>query len=1011
MMRSIFFSIIFLSSLLSFGQATLQQALPEELFSEGIDLLSKSSFGSARQYFERYLATNDEKYRERAEYNIAKCALSLYHLDGETLIKRYIRDYPASQNALMAHFELGSYFFQDKNYKKAIAQFKEVNTNVLIKSQKQDLAYKLGYSYFALRKFDDALPQFNALKNKKGKYQVLSAYYAGFIEFGNANYEAAIVDLKIAGKDPNFSKSATLMLASVYYKQGNYEELINYVSPLMGPGKLLSKNVQISILLADAYYYTNKYEKAILFYQKAESNLTAESSYNYAVSLAHTGAYKKAIEVLNKIAGNTTKTQVAASYLIGKIYLKENKKMYALGAFLQIYEVKNKEIAEESHFFAALLSFQLGRTTQSIDLLKRFSEKHPNSLHQQKIASLLAKALVQTNDYQAAITYIETLPTKEGDVKKAYQKATYLLGVEQFNNRKFRLAVANFDKSIKNSVDANFKAKAQLYTAEAFSYGRKYAQAEPYYKHVLSSTLNPTSKEMILAKFGLGYALYNQEKYSQAKQQFKSFLALADKKNSNYGKALVRLADCEYIGKEYGAALSHYNTVVNGVFREKDYAYYQIGVIYNIQSKYEEALAKLDRVINRYKSSPYVDDAIFEKGAIYLEKGSYELAIASFSQLITDYPRSKYMPFSLEKRALANVNRKKYKSTIADYELFLKRYPYHASVQNVLLGLQQAYSLDGRATDFTTTLNRFKNANPTIKGLESVEFDAIRGYYNDGLYAKAEEGFKGFITNYPDDPNYGEASFILAESLLRQGKLKEALTYYYKVEKDNLYDQMYKVFERIADLLYDNQKYRSAISYFHQLKNNSISRTQQYRAINGLMKSHYYNGQYDSVHVFAKQLLDSDGTRNEFLVSAHLFNGKSYFLAGNYEQAADSFTATTAIASDENGAEAQYLLGKIKYLQKEYDASNEILYMVAQKYGTYEKWLDKAFLLIADNFIGKVEYFQAKATLESIITNTTSPDTKYKAQQRLSELTLLEDATKISNDTIQVIIKDSIPNE
>ncbi len=1010
-MRSLFFLILLLVSLTSFGQATLQQQLPEVLFSEGLDMMAKSEFGSARQYFERYLDTDDPKYKERAEYYIAKSALSLYHLDGEILINKYIEDYPSSQSALMAHFELGTYFFQDKSYKKAITHFKQVNPSVLDKQQKQDLSYKLGYSYFSQRNFKEALPYFNALKIKKGKYQVLSSYYAGFIEFGNQAYDDAITDLKRASSDVNFANSVTLMLASIYYTKGDYDELVKFVQPLISSSNKVSKNVQVAIFLAEAYYYTQQFDKAIIYYEKGSKKLNAETSYNYGMCLTSTGNNTKAINILKNIAGNSTNTEIAASYLLGKVYLTENEKLYALGAFLQIENVENKEIAEESKFLAARLSFQLGRTTQCIELLQQFTTAYPSSIHTKEASNLLAKALVQTNDYQAAITYIESLSTINGDVKEAYQKATYFLGVEQYNKRKFRLAVANFEKSITNGVDPIMKAKAQLYTAETFSLGRKYAASEPYYKSVVNSDLQSASLEMLLARFGLGYALYNQEKYKEAKLQFKMYVNLADKKDPQYGKALVRLADCEYINKDYSTALTHYTTAVNGVFREKDYAYYQIGVIYHIQSKYKEALIKLDRVITVYKSSPYQDDAIFEKGAIYLEMGSYDLAITSFSTLIANHPRSKYMPFALEKRALSNFNRKKYKSTIADYELFLKKYPYHPSVQSVLLGLQQAYSLDGRSTDFNATLNRFKNTNPDIKGLEGVEFDAIRGYYNDGLYAKAEEGFKGFISNYPDDPNLGEAKFILAESLLRQAKLKEALKFYYEVEKDDIYDQMYKVYERIADLEYDANKFNVAIPYFHQLSKNSISENQKLRAVNGLMKSHYYNSSYDSVHVFAKQLLESDGTRNEFLVSANLFEGKAYFAIGDYENAEMSFNATTIIANDESGAEAQYMLGEIKYLTKQYDASNEVLYIIPQKYGNYTEWLDKAFLLIADNFMGKDELFQAKATLESIIENTTSSITKSKAKQRLADLILLEKESKLSNDTIQVIIKDSIPDE
>lgn len=1010
-MRKAIFAILFFSSYVGFGQATLQQFLPEELYSEGTDMMTNADYGSARQYFERYLETGDNQYQEQAEYNIAICALSLYHLDGEKLVNQFIEDHPTSQRALMARFEIGNYFFRDRNYKDAIIQFNQVDPKVLEPAKREELDYKLGYSYFSIKGFSQAVDYFNKLKNKKGKYQVLSAYYAGYIEFGQEKYEEAIKDLEKAANDPALGSSVVPMLASVYYQKGDYTALIDYLAPKMQEGSSLSKNRQLATMLGEAYFYTQQYPDAVAYYSNVGDKLAKEASYNYAVSLSKTGKDQEAIEVLKVIAGTKDETEISSSYLLGQLYLKENEKLFALGAFLQIEKVEDKEIAEESHFLAAKLAYQLGRTTQSIESLQAFLERYPASLHKGEADELLANAYIETNDYEKAITYMESLPQKNAEVKAAYQKATYYLGVEQFNRRKFRIAVSNFSKSVDHAVDNGMKAKAHLYIAEAFSLGRRYQEAEPNYKQVLSSGLSRNSREYLKAQFGMGYCLYNQKKYEDAKAQFSAFINRTNEDNPSYGNALVRLADCEYVAKNYSSALGHYRQAINGIIKEKDYAYFQVGVILHLLSKYEDALANLDRVVTVYPSSPYWDDALFEKGSVYLEQGDYSNAITAFSRLIADKPRSKYVPYALEKRALSNFNRREYARTIADYELFLKNYPTHTSVNNVLLGLQQAYTMDGRSTDFNKTLRDFKDANPDVQGLESVEFDALKGYYNEGLYAKAEEGLKSFINNYPDDPRVPEGRFILAESLYRQQKNEEALKLYYTIAGEGTFDLLDRVYERIADLEYASLNYGGAIGYYHKLNRNAVSKNQQYRALMGLMKAHYYNSSYDSVQYFADNLLGADGIRNEFVVAATLFKAKAWFAKGDYEQAGSLFQKVTELTQDQNGAEAQYSLGEIKSLQKEYDASNEELYKVAEKYGNYTDWLDKAFLLVADNFIGKGEYFQAKATLKSIIDNTSSDLTRSKAQDRLDWLVMKEESEKNVVDTLHVEVKDTVVHE
>ena len=142
-----------------------------------------------------------------------------------------------------------------------------------------------------------------------------------------------------------------------------------------------------------------------------------------------------------------------------------------------------------------------------------------------------------------------------------------------------------------------------------------------------------------------------------------------------------------------------------------------------------------------------------------------------------------------------------------------------------------------------------------------------------------------------------------------------------------------------------------------------------------------------------------------------MFKAKAWFAKGDYDKADTLFIKTTQLTQDENGAEAQYMLGEIKNLQKQYDASNEELYKVAEKYANYSEWLDKAFLLVADNFIGKGEYFQAKATLQSIIDNTTSDLTRSKAKNRLDWLIKKEENEKNVIDTLHVEVKDTVAHE
>jgi tetratricopeptide (TPR) repeat protein len=134
--------------------------------------------------------------------------------------------------------------------------------------------------------------------------------------------------------------------------------------------------------------------------------------------------------------------------------------------------------------------------------------------------------------------------------------------------------------------------------------------------------------------------------------------------------------------------------------------------------------------------------------------------------------------------------------------------------------------------------------------------------------------------------------------------------------------------------------------------------------------------------VYVEMLLENGGARNDFIVAATLKKGLAMLSLGQFDNAMLMFERTTELAKDKNGAEAQYYIGLILNQLDDYNNSNEALYVIPEQYGMYSEWLDKGFLLVAENFIAMKEYFQAKATLQSIIDNSSNAQTIQTATDR-----------------------------
>jgi len=51
--------------------------------------------------------------------------------------------------------------------------------------------------------------------------------------------------------------------------------------------------------------------------------------------------------------------------------------------------------------------------------------------------------------------------------------------------------------------------------------------------------------------------------------------------------------------------------------------------------------------------------------------------------------------------------------------------------------------------------------------------------------------------------------------------------------------------------------------------------------------------------------------------------------------------------------------------------------------GSYDNWVAKAYILLGDIYMQQKDYFNAKATYQSVAANSTIPEIKNEAQQKL----------------------------
>lgn len=997
----------FIFSLTGLNYAVAQNAYSESnadhLFVKANELMEQGNYGAARIAYQNFLksATSLDSRKGEAAYGEASAALILGNKDAEAVTLAFIDTYRTHPRANPAKLQLAQYFYQAQKYSKAISYFSEIDFAKLTAEQQMQGKFQYGYSYFSERKLTDALLYFNQVKFSEHAYTAAANYYAGFIAFSEEKYDAALIDLKKAETNEAYKTIVPYLIASVYYRLGQYDEVLRYAERL-GENDAIKNLRELRLLVAESYYAKGEYIKAADQYNQSLTDKSIGDPaiwYRAGICNDKAGNQKEAVRLLELAANTTEQISFAASYQLGIVYLKTGDKAYAINAFDRARKTTDKTLAEQAQFNFAKVLYDQEQADKAILEFEYYLNAFPQGEFENETKELLAQAYVNGNNYNKAIEYIQGLPRKSPAIEQAYQKATFLKGTEHFNKNEYAEAVTHFTKSLTYPRDEKYVQRAAFWNGEAFSIQKKYAEAEPFYQ---LSIKNGTGDLTMLqqAYYGLGYVQYNQKEHARALNSFREFINKSSKQTPNYADGLLRLADCHFIARSFEEALSFYNKYKDAKGNDMDYAYLQAGLIYGMQRNYEASGNQFNLLISNYPTSSYLAEALYQKAQFDIEQGAYQKAIDALSQLIKAEPTSAYVPYAYARRAASYFNLKNYNNTIEDYTKLISLYPTHAMAQEVLLPLQESLDLTGRSTEFDQYLASVKKASPDSKGLEKLEFETAKKLYFNEQYDKAIIALKGFNSTYSLSVLKTEANYYVAESYYRLQQWDKAYPVYSELKQYTTFQFAARVAARLADVSFKLGRYDEAVPHYHYFERFAVNKKDLYAALSGIMESFYLLGQYDSSDHYARQIIERAAINAGAENKASLYLGKSAMAKGDYEAAEDEFLNTLNAARDEYGAEAKYLLGTIFFVRKDYKQSIETLMSLNNDFAAYDAWVGKSFLLLADNFLAKEDLFQAKATLQSLVDNFPIETIKMEATNKLKEIEKQE-AAKAVQDSVK----------
>jgi tetratricopeptide (TPR) repeat protein len=980
------------------AQSTLNYTDASIHFRNGQEHFESRNYEAARAEFnlfldyDKTLLEKEDGNKVWAEYYVVMCSLYLGYSETELLANRFVRNYPEHPVAGNLYKEIGNYFFEQGDYARAVDYLK--------KSPKsdEDAQYRLAISHFSLQDYSDALVIFNELKDGTSGNAISSSYYAGIINFRAGRYKEAIPDFKKAEQSAEYRSEIPGWLAHSYYRQGKFAEMLAYTEPLLRERNSGRKLEDVALLTAEVYFQQANYEKAASYYTiyknyKSQGMLPAVA-YRYGYSLYKTDQFAPAAEQLKNVAAVRDTLGQYASFILGVCYLKANNPNYALGAFDQARKSNyNKSVTEDADFNHAKVLLDLNRGNEAIKALEEFLKKYPNTKYEDEANELVSEAYLASNNYQAALAYIEGLPRRSTRTNTAYQRIAYNQGVKMYNDERYIDAIPYFDKSLTTPVNAETKYAANFWKAEALSAEKKYNEAIPMYQSIIASVDNTTPNVYDLqsrSRYSLAYSYYNTKDYDKANKLFREYAdrMKASGDSQSYQDAIIRLGDTYFAAKSYDAALKYYDQAIAGKGADRDYANYQKGLVLVLKANEAGARAAFQKVQSDFPQSLYVDNAIYQEANLDFVAGRYIPAITGFTKLINEKPQSALIPAALLKRAGAFQNTTNHEGAIADYKNILKNHSTSPQSKDALAGIQEELNEVGRPEEFTVILNDYQRANPLDNSVVGLEYESAKGLFYSDKFDKAIPALIEYVRKNPTSIESYEAKYLIAESYFKLGNKQEALSWYYIVIRDRKYKALTKAISRAAEIEYAAGNFKGAITNYRNLLANATDKKDQQTALIALMESYYQTTKTDSTLYFAREVSNSGDVVLGAKSKANLYSGKIYMAKNDYPKATEAFNQTIALAKDDFGAEAQYLIAQMLYNQKKYKESSD---MIIAKFrnefsDAADRIVGRAYLLLADDFVGLDNVFQAKATLNSLIDNLSDKEIVAEAKTKLKAL-------------------------
>ncbi len=997
MKRILLFPIVLLSAHLSFSQQTRNYTDPQSTFHLAKEYYQKENYSLAYPLFKELELklresdrTNQALNSQEIRYYTIVCGLKQNEGSAVEKAKEYIDLEDNSARVEMMNFHLAEYYFRNQDFSQALYIYSSVSQDNLSNREIADMKFHEGYSYFTLQNFNQAKPLFDAIRQLPTDPNYIDAnYYYGFISFYEKRYGDAQKSFAVVQDHPSYVNVVPYYIANIYLIQGEKDKAIEYAESRIKKGGQYY-DLQLRQLVGHGYFEKGQFEKALPYleqYVQQSKKITREDTYELSYSYYVAKNYNKAIEGFKQLGGGQDSLSQNAMYLLGDSYLKTGQKANARNAFsFSASNSSNAQQKEISSFNYAKLSYELGYQDVALTELQKFLQTYPSSTYNNEATELLVNVLANTNNFKDALILVDGLKNPTANSSRMYARILYGRATEYINDGMLVTANELLDRALKDQYNAPILPLINFWKGEiSYRLGRLDDAIRFLFEYlktpVTNGEVNPTN-----AKYDLGYAFFKKENYRQALGFFEQLVKTPQINSIPLEQdAYIRIADCYYMMKDYKKALSMYDVALKFSWPSEDYALFQKAMVTGVTSN-SEKINLMKTIDRRFPTSPLIPDANMEIANSYLAEARYRDALPFLKNVTTAVNGDALKPKAYLLGGISYYNLNNNKEALNQYTTLLKEFPNSPEAEEGLDNARVIYIEEGRTSEYVSFAKSLGKEISTSTE-DSLSYAEAEVQFSNGNFNGALTKFEQYIQRFPEGKYSLEANYYKSEIYFNRKDWAKAAPGYEAIadKAPNKFGEK-SLLQAARMNFFDLKNYEKAEKYFARLIDFASTQETKMEAMRGLLRSQYQLQKWPEAVENAKNLLTQKNISNDDKILANLTIARSFVLNNQCDQAITHLRTVATLSKAAYGAEARFEIANCYFKQGQFKDAEKAAFEVINKSGSYEEWVTRSYILLGDVYLQQKDFFNAKATYQSVIDNAKIETLRTEARARLEKL-------------------------